>query len=471
MIYEGIQKWCWRNPRKRYHLIFHTSACNFAIEDLKKLFDLDLPWYLPKNVYYEIKELSHYRNEKQFFNLWKEKGRKVLKSNLEDFYGEQTNLGGFSETKTEPLIFVFGSKLKLQEFLECTETKSNYYVYFHTHDQVEIGQMEDPSAVVVPIGEAKKNLSFLNRLESFNLVHTKKDEKIPARRMKGKELTGKKDQCKYVVGERYESGGESCIYEHAKDRGQLLKIFKYEISTEKEMKLQMLMLTRKVAPYMEVPLDILEYENRKVGILLRKVEGKTLKDVYLEDDLTIREKLRIMQKVLRGLLEMNMYDAICVDLALQNIMLDQEGKVVFVDTDSFQIMDYSSESLGRMEYQHPKYVRSQKEGKRSWYEPLYQNFAFSVLLFKFLVTGTRNPLSQNGTEELGEELIWGGDFSFPYTVEEMKLGVVNEACMWNWELLPEKLKEAFVSIFQFQREASLGYWIKVLDDVLKGEEK
>lgn len=466
MLCEQLKIWQVLHPEEKCILIFHTSALTLSEGDLEQVAkELPYQWVFPENVYHEIAMLKESnifgRQADRILKLSRMSRGVVMYSNLEDFYGSQKYLRirSFMDYKK---IFVFGSQLKMKEFLEKVPEKDDFLIYYHnrwSHFRY------DANDTVTTVRQAKKWIGLLDCVKKQKYMGTATSVNT-IKNIKEVDALDSNGNVKahYHVGDKLGSGGEADIYEACENPCILLKIYRYPISGNRLKKLQILTgyippaKRKSKMPYVKLPLFLLYSGGVPVGIAMEKVTGKSLEDQMADESL---DPVALLQELALKLLELNLLHLVVVDLAEPNLMLDSQNRLYLVDTDSFQAGYYGSGVYIREQYMHRELV-----GKKGCvlYDFRYQDFAFAVLAFKLLVCGSFSPLYQAGAYEASEEgkLFWGGEFEFPYVLPGETQKKVNETCREAWEMMPLVLKKAFVEEFHFEREYSIGHWLKLL---------
>jgi len=471
MLYEQLRIWRVLHPKEECVLVFHTSALVLPESDLEQVAEkLPCQWVFPQNVYHEIAMLkrseSFGRRAARILELSRMRKGVILLSNLEDFYGSQKHLRIQNYIHCRK-IFVFGNQLKMKEFLEQVPDRDDFWIYYHnrwSHSGY------DANDRIVTLQQARDWLGLLDCVKKQKPMGT--ESAVPAvKRVTEVDAAdaGGKVCAHYHVGEKRGSGGEADIYETCEDPDILLKIYRHPISGNRLKKLQLLTgfmsleKRKRRLPYVRLPLFLLYSQGIPVGIAIEKVEGRSLEDKMSDEAL---DPVDLLQKLALSLLELNLMGLVAVDLAEANLMLDEQNRLYLVDTDSFQVGYYGAGVYIREQYMHRELV-----GKKGniLYDFRYQDFSFAVLAFKLLVCGSFSPLYQEGAYEASEagRLFWGGEFEFPYELPGEPQKKVNDTCRLAWETMPLILRKAFAEEFRFEREYSIGHWLRILEEAQK----
>ena len=480
MLYNELKKLYYANMNVQFKLVFHTSLLNFP-KDMLNCIAGEIPyqWIFPANVFYELELLKKSKlfggkaeyvlaldkNKKAF----QQNGKPVVFSNIEDFYDQQGSLTGLAASQNEKFIFIFGSQLKLMEFLTYVPNNENYFVFFHNRWSHNKATSED---AIVKVENAKKWIPLMDcerytknvvaATREFRKIN--RDKQIILKNIQG-EVIGK-----YHISNNIGGGGEANIFTTADNSNILLKIFKEKLSRNHLSKIINLIKFSEVnhlEHYMAnviFPQNLLYEGDEPIGISLRKVNGCSLREMVIDPEMKF-DLVEMIHDLAVTILELNLCHMLVADLDMDNLMLNSHGKVCLIDTDSFQYMHYGSGILIRPDYRHKELVYN---NKNILYKPKHQDFSFSVLLFKMLVCGTGSPLYQVGASEASEknQLFWGCGFDFPY--KEYPYGTIKvpEEYFENWKGLPEILQRAFLDVFHFRRTFSIGHMVHVFDEAL-----
>lgn len=481
MLYNQLKNIYYSNRNEKYILVFHTSILNFPKEVLDRIADeIPYSWIFPANVFYELEILKKSKlfgkKAEYVLNLAKRKnafqlnGKPVPFNNMEDFYDSPSFLTGLAASESQKFIFIFGSQLKLMEFLTCVPNKENYFVFFHNRWTYQKPASEDS---VVPIETAKKWKLLMDCerypksvVEEARVLRKVDPEKVILSRNIQGEMNGI-----YHLSKNVGRGGEANVFTTVDNKNVLLKIFKGKISANHLSKIKYLIKCSEqnhLGTYMEnviFPQSLLYEDTELVGIGIRKVNGCSITEAMIDPDVEF-DLVNVIHDLALSILELNLCHMLVADLDTDNLMLDSCGKVCFIDTDSFQYMHYGSGVLMRPDYRHKELVNN---NKKILYKPKHQDFAFAVLLFKLLVCGTGSPLYQKAAVEAAEknQLFWGCGFDFPYKGYPYGTRVVPPQSYENWKELPVVLQNAFLDTFHFRRTFSIGHMMYVFDEAAR----
>ena len=124
----------------------------------------------------------------------------------------------------------------------------------------------------------------------------------------------------------------------------------------------------------------------KTFIAMEYVEGKTLREIIDDDDLTIEQIKDISIQICEGLNEAHSKGITHRDIKPENILIDEAGKVKIVDFGLAKIKNVSrgitkdGATLGTIKYMSPEQIRNQKVDQRT------DIWSFGVILYE-MITG------------------------------------------------------------------------------------
>jgi serine/threonine protein kinase len=127
------------------------------------------------------------------------------------------------------------------------------------------------------------------------------------------------------------------------------------------------------------------YEN-KTFIAMEYVEGKTLRELIMSDELTIERITDISVQICEGLNEAHSKGITHRDIKPENILIDEKGKVKIVDFGLAKIKNLSrgitkqDSTVGTLKYMSPEQIRNQSVDHRS------DIWSFGVILYE-MITG------------------------------------------------------------------------------------
>lgn len=204
-----------------------------------------------------------------------------------------------------------------------------------------------------------------------------------------------------LPGSELGAGGQATVYPVPGMPDRVAKLYR-DPAPEQERKLR-LMLARRPAGATGIfawPLDLLhDDEGRFAGLLLPRVEGK-LRLFELYNPATRRDRAPLfhhgqLHRAARNLAAAfhKLHEAgfVVGDVNESNVLVGEDGRVVLIDTDSFQVRDPATGEVFRCPVGRPEFTPPELSG-RSFAEtdraPEHDRFGLGVLVFQMLMEGT-----------------------------------------------------------------------------------
>lgn len=455
MVYECLKAWRLRNIllMNNTKVILHTSCVNYKFEDLKNMFSLEFDFVIPEDVFFELRLLVKSRvfGVKSAFILEKAKlltgySGWELSSVYHTNFTEIRNSVFFNNS----LIFIFGDLNKTDEFLKHATGGEKMYIFL------------PPSTWSCTSGNGV--IMDLLKIKQYQLRHAhalvkgekvEKLSKTPFVYKNGnKETVITRDQ--FVSTGKY--GSNADIYTCHSIPGAYIKGYKSlsMVGTQKK-KLQFLQKFGAMVPNMNCAFPIVLLHNQStsvVGYSMKKINGRLLRE-YLALGWEGHNLGKIFENLMMLLLELHTMHIIVNDLSYNNILIDDFDNVGLVDCDSFQIVNYPGGGITKI-YQHPEIENS--EVSHQLREPRHEYFALAVVLFQCLFGDEPLRQVQDASDE--NELNWE-NASFPLKIDSYS-PVANKKIQEIWFKQPRELRKAFFEEFTFQRDISIGSWIRIL---------
>ncbi|HLL48263.1 MAG TPA: hypothetical protein VK399_16295, partial [Longimicrobiaceae bacterium] len=204
-----------------------------------------------------------------------------------------------------------------------------------------------------------------------------------------------------LPGSELGAGGQAAVYPVAGRPDRVAKVYR-EPAPEQERKLR-LMLVRRPPGAQGIfawPLDLLrDGDGRFAGLLLPRVDGK-LRVFELYNPATRRERAPLFHHGLLHRAARNLSAAFHVlheagyvvgDVNESNILVGGDGRVVLIDTDSFQVRDPVSGAVYRCPVGRPEFTPPELREHRFAdvdRTPEHDRFGLGVLVFQMLMEGT-----------------------------------------------------------------------------------
>lgn len=135
-------------------------------------------------------------------------------------------------------------------------------------------------------------------------------------------------------------GGEGFIYEY---KGKIVKVYKEHVDKGiKEKKIKALMAKPRIGGIV-YPLDTVEDENgRFIGFIMDKIEGEDIKKLsnkkyVTSNNISTKDILAVLLRIQSIIIKLHKQGIIIGDLNDQNIIIDKNMNVYFIDCDSWCI--------------------------------------------------------------------------------------------------------------------------------------
>jgi hypothetical protein len=207
-------------------------------------------------------------------------------------------------------------------------------------------------------------------------------------------------------GSELGAGGQATVYPVPGRPGRVAKVY-HAPAPEQERKLRLMLAHRPAgassgagAGIFAWPLELLrDEEGGFAGLLLPRVEGK-LRLFELYNPATRRERAPLFHHGLLHRAARNLAAAfhklheagyVVGDVNESNVLVGEDGRVVLIDTDSFQVRDPATNEVFRCPVGRPEFTPPELSG-RSFGEidraPEHDRFGLGVLVFQMLMEGT-----------------------------------------------------------------------------------
>jgi TonB family protein len=208
-------------------------------------------------------------------------------------------------------------------------------------------------------------------------------------------------------GSELGAGGQATVYPVPGRPDRVAKIYR-DPAPEQELKLRRMLARRpagaspmgSAAGIFAWPLELLRDEDdRLAGLLLPRVDGR-LRVFELYNPATRRERAPLFHHGLLHRAARNLAAAfdklheagyVVGDVNESNILVGEDGRVVLIDTDSFQVPDPSSGTVYRCPVGRPEFTPPELR-ERSFADvdraPEHDRFGLGVLVFQMLMEGT-----------------------------------------------------------------------------------
>ena len=325
--------------------------------------------------------------------------------------------------------------------------------------------------------EYKKSTTNTKPLFMFNLPKTPKGQDvllnphiIPEAGNFVFDNNGKKHKLLKQIGR---TGGEGSVY--LTDSDLICKIYKKEKVTRfREEKIKLLIQHTIKVKNVCLP-EYIAYNNSNefIGYLMPQATGSEIKTSIFIPPL-LKQKFphwnrwhlaKIALNILHKIEKLHQHNIILGDINPNNILLNNENDIYFIDTDSFQIENYPC-SVGMVPY-----TRKIHHGKR--YEDYLRTkdddiYAIATLVFQLMLPG-KLPYSFSGGGSEKENM---KPENFPYKCDENGYNNAPDGqWVYIWSNLPYKLKDIFCRIFRKNETITLYQLTKEIKDYIYQLEK
>jgi len=262
-------------------------------------------------------------------------------------------------------------------------------------------------------------------------------------------------------------GSEGVIYKCGKD--VVCKIFiEGQLNDQKFQKIK-LMFSNPIRYGFTWPLSILKNKDGQfVGYMMNEVIGKKLDDFIRSPKLLSAafpswgriELVELAVKVLKRIARMHDINVVIGDIRPANIILDKNGIVNFVDTDSFQIEKYPCEVW------EPEYTRPDLHGKdlKTFLRTFnHDYYAAAIVIFQILFLG-KHPYATSSDSTVVDDM---ANMNFPYLRSNKRLKIAPYG-RWRYiySNLTYVLKDKFFRIFKYGEMISINEWINALNNYI-----
>lgn len=268
------------------------------------------------------------------------------------------------------------------------------------------------------------------------------------------------------LSKRISEGGEGIIYAVNGNSSIVCKIYHPEKLTNLRKEKIELMISKKISfEGICWPIDVVfNKTNEFVGYIMPAANGKTMqtsmfmKPVLLKNFPNFKRKdlASIAISFLEKMKFLHSMNIIVGDINALNILVEQNGKIWFVDTDSYQIENFPC-PVGTVNFTAPEIQG--KDYATFMRTKNHELFAVATMLFMILFPG-KPPYSQQGGESQADNI---KKMNFPYTYDE-KADVNPPEGPWNfiWANLTRKIKEGFYLTFSKNQRKTIQEWINIL---------
>ncbi len=277
------------------------------------------------------------------------------------------------------------------------------------------------------------------------------------------------------LSKKISEGGEGIIYAVDSNKSIVCKIYHPEKLTNLRKDKIELMISKKISHEgICWPIDIvLNKYNEFVGYIMPAASGKTMQtSMFIKPQLLKnfpnfkrKDLVNISISFLGKMKFLHSMNIIVGDINALNILVEENGKIWFVDTDSYQIENFPC-PVGTVNFTAPEIQG--KDYADFLRTKNHELFAIATMVFMILFPG-KPPYAQQGGESQSDNI---KKMNFPYWCSE-KAEVNPPEGSWNfiWANLTKKLKEHFCMTFKNNNRKNIDEWIDVLGAYKWGIEK
>ena len=262
------------------------------------------------------------------------------------------------------------------------------------------------------------------------------------------------------VGTEIASKGEGTVFNI--DGFRVAKVFhKTRFTEQKMMKIHLLIQHAQVSKSIAYPKGFLkDSDNQLVGYYMPKASGIPLQAFFSPESLSkhfpkwsLSQMLKLALSVSKTVELVHSQNLIIGDLNGNNILVENEEKVVVIDTDSFQINDYSSD-VGMIEYTRDIHLNHvSQQGYQSLLRSKYDDiFSLSIIIFQMMLSGQLPFNHKNGEESYMDNIKKG---HFPYSCTKRDVASTPNGSKRQWNMTPKPLREYFCKVFKEHKIVSM----------------
>lgn len=453
--------------QNRTTVFLHSSAAVFSKKDLSSA--LSLPyfnWVIPKDMCRELSALS----KKGLFAdtagfLLEKTISKEIEISDKTFF-EMCSPNELAKINpTENIIFLAGEKNIWYCLSKTLEKKGNVYILWFS--QPIRDSIIAPHGYLWCLNSEKNSLPEISPLPLRYDSSSAKQLSSPSVYLKASKLIVKDlfSEVKYIIDPaklewlNAVTGNEGWIFKCKDMPNTLIKLSRdIKLTVGRSQKMIALCRKKDTAPINQdsdcaaIPTArvFMYYNGREIpiGVTIPEFPGASNKSpknlsAFLTDD---EAKRKIIPQLLELILQLHTNGILINDLALENILVCQNGDsftVCICDADSFQVSSVDCPGGGiRPEYIHPDRIVSDTPVSETLCTQKSELFALAVLLYKLFLSTTDSPFNDKGV------------FRHRRTAD------VNEKNS-KWDALDTDIKKQLKNALQSKREVSIGCWLEL----------
>lgn len=468
-------------------LVLHTSCVNFQYEDLQYLRKIGMPWCIPDNVRIELELLT--QNGRDYGDSpLSRRAEWILRNtdlsgrtadgkpwDLEQLYLPRGQQGSIDSDRIArgPMLFLFGDRYKMYEFLEHSRDLRGHYVlvlqekeWSCTRGRVA-GFSDEQEALrnsarsfwsgreCLPV-DTEQRTCPKDQLRRIKLLNN-----LGVNQVRGLGIPGA------ILSDEVGSGSYATVYRAPSGlREDLVKLYKnWDLVGNGIGKIRALAACSSSVGHLPLAMPRLmlqwsadqNQEPRVIGYTMKTLKGEPARSITLGQWPDGVDPGRLLRRIGALLVEVHARGMLCNDLSYNNVLVSEDGNVGFVDCDSFQIRGYPGGQITSI-YRHPEL--SEAACERMLRKPIHEYFAFTVLMYQ-LIMGVIDPL--NAVQEESDQKRDWKNTGFPLEWNTTTSSAVGSAILDRWNDQDEATRRLFADVFRFRSSPSIGAILRELD--------
>lgn len=260
-----------------------------------------------------------------------------------------------------------------------------------------------------------------------------------------------------VIGKEIGSGGEGIVFQIGEG-----KVYKEFSSYDEKRSEKLIELKNIKKDTLAAPIDLIKEGNKIVGYTMKEVTGQSLKVFLALTERGAKKNIKrdtlidIALNITRTFQYLHERNILVGDVSDNNILIDSNQNIYFIDIDSFQIKNFLC-TVGTDEFTPPELIGKGFKNKRTISN---EEFSLGILLFKILLLG-QHPFSViNGGSYV--ENIKNGAFAYPLGNEYSHNTPIAKKWLTTWNDFPVEIKEMFFKLFKENTRFSSKEWTETL---------
>ena len=255
-------------------------------------------------------------------------------------------------------------------------------------------------------------------------------------------------------------GGEGTVYKTY--NGFFVKIFDKDHITYTNYKKLLKMIELDIyRPNIKWPLDIVYYQGDFVGYLMEEVKDSIPLDILRIENfngMDFKKRFKLVLEFLKTVEYLHKKNIVIGDMKLDNLLIDKNENLHFVDCGTYQIEDYACPVC------HPDYtlrILTEEELKKTLRSFDDEYYPINRIMFEIIFK--KNP-NFNPT---GHNTNYDEKLSFHYPIDAEKIeNLPKREDTQIWKSFSQNVREMFYYYFTEQRVSELSEWINVFDRIL-----